>query len=39
MPGYVDYDINHGATLMVDNESGRFGFFHVPVDLQKELYC
>jgi hypothetical protein len=33
VPGYVDYGINHGATLMVDIEDGRFVFFYLPVIL------
>ena len=33
VPGYVDYGIHHGATLMVDIEQGRFVFFYLPVDL------
>jgi hypothetical protein len=33
IPGYVDYGIYHGATLMVDIEEGRFVFFYLPVDL------
>ena len=33
VPGYVDYDINHCATLMVDVEDGRFVFFYFPFDL------
>jgi len=33
VPGYVDYGINHGATLMVDVEEGHFAFFYMPVDL------
>lgn len=33
VPGYVDYGLNHGATLMVDVEDGRFVFFYMPVDL------
>jgi hypothetical protein len=32
-PGYVDYGLNHGATLKVDIEQGRFVFFYLPVDL------
>lgn len=32
VPGYVDYGIYHGATLMVDVEEGRFVFFYLPVD-------
>ncbi|MCU0834283.1 MAG: AF1514 family protein [Chromatiaceae bacterium] len=32
-PGYVDYGLHHGATLMVDIEDGRFVFFYLPVDL------
>ncbi len=33
IPGYVDYGVNHGATLMVDIDDGRFVFFYMPVDL------
>lgn len=33
VPGYVDYGLHHGATLMVDVEQGRFVFFYTPVDL------
>ncbi|MBI3571143.1 MAG: AF1514 family protein [Gammaproteobacteria bacterium] len=33
VPGYVDYGIHHGATLMVDVENGRFVFFYRPVDI------
>jgi len=33
VPGYVDYGISHGATLMVDIEQGRFVFFYLPLDL------
>ena len=32
VPGYVDYGLHHGATLMVDIEQGRFVFFYLPVD-------
>ena len=32
-PGYVDYGIHHGATLMVDIHQGRFVFFYLPIDL------
>ena len=32
-PGYVDYGLNHGATLKVDIEQGRFVFFYLPVNL------
>ncbi len=32
MPGYVDYGLNHGATLKVDIENGRFVFFYTPVE-------
>lgn len=32
-PGYVDYGLNHGATLKVDIEQGRFVFFYLAVDL------
>lgn len=31
VPGYVDYGLSHGATLMVDIEDGRFVFFYLPV--------
>ena len=33
VPGYVDYGLSHGATLMVDIEDGRFVFFYFPLDL------
>ena len=33
VPGYVDYGINHGATLKVDIEQGRFVFFYLPVEM------
>jgi hypothetical protein len=33
VPGYVDYGIHHGATLMIDIGQGRFVFFYLPVDL------
>ncbi len=33
IPGYVDYGVNHGATLKVDVCDGRFVFFYMPVDL------
>ena len=33
VPGYVDYGIQHGATLKVDIEQGRFVFFYLPVNL------
>lgn len=32
VPGYVDYGVNHGASLMVDIEEGRFVFFYFPLD-------
>jgi len=32
IPGYVDYGLNHGATLKVDIEQGRFVFFYMPLD-------
>jgi hypothetical protein len=32
VPGYVDYAVHRGATLMIDIESGRFVFFYRPVD-------
>ena len=31
VPGYVDYGINHGATLMIDIGRGRFVFFYLPI--------
>ena len=31
VPGYVDYGVNHGATLRVDIDEGRFVFFYLPV--------
>jgi hypothetical protein len=31
-PGYVDYGIHHGATLMLDFEAGRFVFFYLAVE-------
>lgn len=31
IPGYVYYGLNHGATLKVDVEKGRFVFFFTPV--------
>lgn len=33
VPGYVDYGIHHGATLMIDIGRGRFVFFYLPVAL------
>lgn len=33
IPGYVDYGVHHGATLMVDIDGGRFVFFYLPVVL------
>jgi len=33
IPGYVDYGVSHGASLMVDIEAGRFVFFYMPVEL------
>lgn len=33
VPGYVYYGINHGASLKVDVEKGRFVFFFTPVEL------
>ncbi len=32
-PGYVDYGVNHGATLKVDIGQGRFVFFYLPLEL------
>ena len=32
VPGYVDYALYRGATLMVDIEDGRFIFFYLPLD-------
>lgn len=31
IPGYVDYGVNHGATLKIDIEQGRFVFFYMAV--------
>lgn len=28
VPGYVDYALSHGASLMIDIEGGRFVFFY-----------
>lgn len=33
VPGYVDYGIHHGATLVIDIEQGRFVFFYLDLDL------
>jgi hypothetical protein len=33
VPGYVEYALHRGATLMIDIESGRFVFFYRPVEL------
>ena len=33
VPGYVDYGIHHGATLMIDIDQGRFVFFYLPVSI------
>lgn len=33
VPGYVDYGINHGASLKVDVGEGRFVFFYLAVEL------
>jgi len=30
--GYIHYGLNHGATLKVDIENGRFVFFFAPVE-------
>ena len=30
--GYIHYGLNHGATLKVDVEDGRFVFFFAPVE-------
>jgi hypothetical protein len=32
VPGYVDYGVNHGATLKIDIGQGRFVFFYLPVE-------
>lgn len=32
VPGYVDYGMSHGASLMVDIEDGRFVFFYLSID-------
>ncbi len=34
VPGYVDYGLNHGATLEIDLEAGRFVFFYLPLDAE-----
>ncbi|MBE9515445.1 MAG: AF1514 family protein [Proteobacteria bacterium] len=31
IPGYEDYGINHGASLKIDIENGRFVFFYLPL--------
>ena len=33
VPGYVDYGVYHGATLMIDIEDGRFVFFYLAVEI------
>jgi hypothetical protein len=33
VPGYLDYGLHHGATMMVDIDGGRFVFSYLPVDL------
>jgi len=33
VPGYVDYGVHHGATLMIDIEAGRFVFFYLAPEL------
>jgi hypothetical protein len=30
-PGYVDYGLNHGATLQIDIHGGRFVFLYLPL--------
>lgn len=30
--GYIHYGLNHGATLKIDIEDGRFVFFFAPVE-------
>lgn len=35
IPGYVDYGISHGATLMIDIENGRFVFFYLALNMQE----
>jgi hypothetical protein len=30
IPGYVDYGLSHGTTLMIDIDDGRFVFFYPP---------
>ncbi len=32
IPGYVDYGLSHGASLVVDIEDGRFVFFYLNVE-------
>lgn len=31
IPGYIDYGLNHEASLVVDVEDGRFVFFYMKV--------
>jgi hypothetical protein len=38
VPGYVDYGLNHGATLMVDIEEGCFVFLYFPFDLTQVIH-
>jgi hypothetical protein len=30
--GYIRYGLNHGATLIVDIDDGRFIFFYAPIE-------
>lgn len=32
VPGYLDYGLNRGATLLVDVEGGRFVFLYLPLE-------
>lgn len=31
VPGYVDYGIHHGASLVIDIQQGRFVFFYLQI--------
>ncbi|MHB8453586.1 MAG: AF1514 family protein [Acidiferrobacterales bacterium] len=35
--GYEDYGLNHGASLKVDVEGGRFVFFYLPASLPESI--
>jgi hypothetical protein len=32
VPGYVDYGVSHGVTLMIDMDDGRFVFFYLGIE-------